>query len=42
MLETERPTFDDAVRAVAAQDGKSLLEHSNESPLLLIFLRHFG
>lgn len=35
-------TFDEAIAAAKAQDGKSLLEHSNTSKLLLIFLRHFG
>ena len=42
MSEVAPPTFDEAVKSALAQDGKSLLAHSNESPLLLIFLRHFG
>jgi len=35
-------SFDEAVSLAKAQDGRSLLEHSKESKLLVIFLRHFG
>jgi len=42
ILNRAESAFDDAIKSALAQNGKSLLAHSNESPLLLIFLRHFG
>lgn len=42
MPQSDARPFDDAIKNTFAQDGKSLLEHSMNAPLLMIFLRHFG
>ncbi|MEI6233143.1 MAG: hypothetical protein WCT04_08830 [Planctomycetota bacterium] len=42
MDKPEQQSFEFTVSHALAQDGKSLLAHSRDSKLLLIFLRHFG
>lgn len=39
---TERSSFADSLRAFHTETGRSLLELVDESPVLLIFLRHFA
>ncbi len=43
MLEsTERPSLADSLRTVHTETGRSLLDLVDETPVLLIFLRHFS
>ena len=39
---TEESNFADSLRGFRTETGRSLLELVDESPVLLIFLRHFG
>ena len=37
-----QPDLNDALRAIRTESGRPLLEVLDDSPILLIFLRHFG
>lgn len=39
---TERPNFAESLRMFQTETGRSLLDLVDESPILLIFLRHFS
>ena len=39
---TESTPFAESLRAFHTESGRSLLELADESPILLVFLRHFG
>ena len=39
---TERPSLEEALREFHTETGRSLLELVDESPVLLVFLRHFA